>query len=338
MRDSWRNALAGLAAALALAGAIAAAALLAPERIAEAYAIARGAARGALHELVVGNQLLSWKFYALLGFILLLERLWPVRPQQAPFSTAFVHDCAWFVFGACFIGAFMPFVWSLLQRGCDTYLSFLRVESIDLLPVALQIAIAVLLGDFVRWLHHLARHKITFFWSFHTVHHSQRDLNAFSDLRVHPVERIIETLVSFVPFFALNPRTAFPALAAWGAFGVWYARFYHGNVRTNLGPLRYVLVTPQSHRIHHSRRAEHRDTNFGAIFSIWDRLFGTQYRGDDEYPETGVDDPAFPHEGELGLRPIAAALARQLAYPFQLLSISARFPLWQRGIEGDLSD
>lgn len=288
MFDSRRKTRAGLGAALALAGAIAAAWLLAPGWIAEAYAIAQSTARGALHELVVGNQILSWKFYALLGVILLLERLWPVRLQQAPFSNAFVHDCVWFVCGACFIGAVMPFVWSLLQRGGENYLAFLRVESIDLLPVALQIAIAVILGDFVRWFHHVVRHKITLFWSFHTVHHSQRDLNAFSDLRVHPVERIIETLVSFVPFFALNPRTAFPALAAWSAFGVWYARFYHGNVRTNLGPLRYLLVTPQSHRIHHSRRAEHRDTNFGAIFSIWDRLFGTYVD-----PETVKEELSF---------------------------------------------
>ena len=55
----------------------------------------------------------------------------------------------------------------------------------------------------------------------------------------------------------------------------------------------------QSHRIHHSHREEHRDKNFGAIFSLWDQLFGTQYRKYDEYPETGIDDATFPMKPNL---------------------------------------
>jgi sterol desaturase/sphingolipid hydroxylase (fatty acid hydroxylase superfamily) len=292
--------------------------VLTPGWIAGAYDTCQRAAGRAVRELVVENMVLSWTFYALFGLLLLLERFQPARPRQAAFSTALIHDGLWFVSGACFIGAAMPALWNLLRRGYDTYLSFLRVESVDLLPMPLQVAIVVFLADFVRWFHHVVRHKIALFWHFHAVHHSQKDLNAFTDLRVHPVERIIEAAVSSLPFFALQPGVAFPALAAWGMFGVWYARFYHSNVRTNLGVLRYVLVTPQSHRIHHSRSPEHQDTNFGAIFSIWDQLFGTQYRGYEEYPETGVVDASFPHESALGVGAVAAAFARQLVYPFQL--------------------
>jgi sterol desaturase/sphingolipid hydroxylase (fatty acid hydroxylase superfamily) len=97
----------------------------------------------------------------------------------------------------------------------------------------------------------------------------------------------------------------------------WYTRFYHGNIRTNLGPLRYVLVTPQSHRIHHSIEPRHLDTNFGALFSIWDRLFGTQYRGHDEYPETGIADAAFPHEAKGDLRSLLVTPLAQMAYPLR---------------------
>jgi sterol desaturase/sphingolipid hydroxylase (fatty acid hydroxylase superfamily) len=98
---------------------------------------------------------------------------------------------------------------------------------------------------------------------------------------------------------------------------MWYARFYHSNIKTHLGILRYVMVTPQSHRIHHSRLRAHRDKNFGAIFSLWDHLFGTQYRRYDEYPETGLDNPEFPHESELSWRKMTGMLWRQLAYPFE---------------------
>jgi len=109
-----------------------------------------------------------------------------------------------------------------------------------------------------------------------------------------------------------------------------YSRFYHGNIRTNLGPLRYLLVTPQSHRVHHSVEARHFDTNFGAILSIWDRLFRTRYRGDHEYPRTGIADKSFPLE--TSRHPIALLWApvAQLLYPFQVLLRSVR-SLWGRG-------
>jgi sterol desaturase/sphingolipid hydroxylase (fatty acid hydroxylase superfamily) len=304
--------------AVLVAAIVAAATVLAPGWIAGAYDFCQGAAGCAVRELFVQNMVLSWTFYALFGFFLLLERFQPARPRQGVFSTAFVHDGLWFVSGACFMGAVLPAFWSLLRRGYDTYLSFLRVESVDFLPMPLQVVIVIFFTDFVRWFHHVVRHKIALFWHFHAVHHSQQDLNAFTDLRVHPVERIIEVAVSSLPFFALQPRVAFSAVAAWGMFGVWYARFYHSNVRTNLGVLRYILVTPQSHRIHHSRSPEHQDTNFGAIFSIWDHLFGTQYRGYEEYPETGIADANFPHESAPGVGAVAAAFARQLVYPFRL--------------------
>ena len=315
---------AGTWIALSVVAVAAGVALLSPGAGATADDLARQAARRAVRELVVGNGVLSWTFYALLAAILLLEHLRPVRPQQPLVSTAFVHDALWFVAGACFIGVAMPGVWGLLRYGYDHALWFLRIESVDRWPVALQIAFVILLTDLVRWFHHWVRHRVTLFWHFHAVHHSQRELNAFTDLRVHPVERIIEVAVSALPFFALKPSVALPAVAAWGTFGIWYARFYHANIRTNLGPLRYVLVTPQSHRIHHSPWPEHQDTNFGAILSIWDQMFGTQYRGWDEYPETGIADSGFPHERARGLRATTAAFLRQVVYPFRLAATPPR--------------
>jgi sterol desaturase/sphingolipid hydroxylase (fatty acid hydroxylase superfamily) len=148
-------------------------------------------------------------------------------------------------------------------------------------------------------------------------------MNLFTDLRVHPIERLIETGVAFIPFLSLRSDIALASLAGWHLFGIWYARFYHSNIKSNLGMLRYILVTPQSHRIHHSLKMEHRDKNFGAIFSIWDHLFGTQYRVYDEYPATGLNDPAFPYETELGWHRTTDTLWHQLVYPFQLAFRSA---------------
>jgi len=98
-------------------------------------------------------------------------------------------------------------------------------------------------------------------------------------------------------------------------FHLWYTRLYHANIRTNLGPLKYILVTPQSHRVHHSLALEHRDTNFGSLFSFWDYLLGTQCQEYDVYPDTGIDDADFPQEQRLGLKRLLLTPIEQMLYP-----------------------
>ena len=268
--------------------------------------------------VLVPNGLLSWHFYALIGFISVWEWLQPVYMRSRVFAVSFFHDWLWFLFDALFRGMLLPIYHRILSGLYRSYFGFLVIDAVHAWPLAAYIVVAVLVSDWVRWFHHYLRHKIVLFWYFHTVHHSQRDMNPFTDLRVHPVERLIETGVSFIPFLTLRTDIALASFTGWYFFGTWYARFYHGNIKTNLGMLRYVLVTPQSHRIHHSRRPEHRDMNFGAIFSIWDHLFGTQYRKYDEYPETGIDDETFPHETEVTWRGTLRSFCLQLFYPFKL--------------------
>jgi sterol desaturase/sphingolipid hydroxylase (fatty acid hydroxylase superfamily) len=130
------------------------------------------------------------------------------------------------------------------------------------------------------------------------VHHSQKELNFFTDFRYHVVEYVVRHTFLVIPFLVLAVEA--PTIILFAIFQRWYTRVYHGNIRTNLGPLRYLLVTPQSHRVHHSIEGRHRDRNFGSLFSIWDRLFGTQYRRYDEYPDTGIEDAAFPSKEAAG--------------------------------------
>jgi sterol desaturase/sphingolipid hydroxylase (fatty acid hydroxylase superfamily) len=81
------------------------------------------------------------------------------------------------------------------------------------------------------------------------------------------------------------------------------------------GALRHVLVTPQSHRVHHSRLPLDANHNYGAMLSVWDYLFRTQYGHCGVYPRTGIDDEEFPAENTHSLTiPI-----RQMVYPFSQL-------------------
>ena len=86
--------------------------------------------------------------------------------------------------------------------------------------------------------------------------------------------------------------------------------FIHANIRTSLGPLRHLVISPQAHRVHHSAAPEHIDTNFGTVFAWWDYLFGTRYHDHHDYPTTGIHDPTFPREDPDRPWAVPAAWAR----------------------------
>jgi sterol desaturase/sphingolipid hydroxylase (fatty acid hydroxylase superfamily) len=128
------------------------------------------------------------------------------------------------------------------------------------------------------------------------------------------MEAMIAATLTVVParLLGLSAPAAFALVVA----TTYFTAFTHTAVRTNMGPLRYVLVTPQSHRVHHSQAPEHIDVNFGTVFSVWDQLFRTQYRGWDEYPDTGIADPRFPLERRLSVPSLLGTYFRMVAYPF----------------------
>jgi sterol desaturase/sphingolipid hydroxylase (fatty acid hydroxylase superfamily) len=140
-------------------------------------------------------------------------------------------------------------------------------------------------------------------------------MNLFTDARVHPVDRMVSSTLRFVPMLMLGNEL--PVIMVWAVFETVYPKFYHGNLRLNLGPLRYIFVTPQSHRVHHASGAAYRDRNFGFTFSIWDRIFGTHYPDDAVYPATGVAGAGFPEERSGALLSQAKTFLQLLVHPFR---------------------
>ncbi len=260
---------------------------------------------------------LSPWLYLLMLLVFLAEKVLPARRQRV-FSVGMLQDFfGWFVIGSVVRVVMLGVLVKGLYWFCETFLAGIRLEAVEAWPVVWVVILAVLVGDFLNWFHHYIRHKIQVFWLFHVIHHSQEEMNMFTDLRVHLVEYWIAKPISLLPLFVLGLNIE---LAFWLALILEsYTRIYHANLRTNYGPLRYILVTPQSHRVHHSILPEHFDKNFAVIFCIWDRIFGTQWTNYDDYPPTGVDDDRFPHERSVsGLRIITNYL-KQLAYPFIII-------------------
>jgi sterol desaturase/sphingolipid hydroxylase (fatty acid hydroxylase superfamily) len=136
--------------------------------------------------------------------------------------------------------------------------------------------------------------------------------------RVHPVDDLFILTIGMLPLLMVEAGLTSLVAIVW--IRHWHTRVYHSNIRSNLGWLRYVLVTPQSHRVHHSVEARHHDRNFGLTFSVWDHFFGTQYRGYDEYPDTGINDRDFPFEQNAPPRHQLESLVGQFLYPFRALT------------------
>lgn len=253
-------------------------------------------------------------FYLLVGTILLFEFVRPVVRSQRIFSRALAQDFVWFNFDLMFKVAALPAVIGVLQLAYNRVTGGFTLPLFTGWPLWARVLVSFVLFDFLQWFHHWVRHRVTALWHFHVVHHSQRELNLFTDLRVHSVDYITAQLLTFIPMFMLG-LTPFAIVVV--AFATeWFTHFIHANIRTNLGPLRHVLVTPQFHRIHHSIEPRHRDKNFGVCLNVWDRMFGTLHPDFDEYPETGVEGVYFAAPD--GFSPAAwlADFWRQFVHPF----------------------
>jgi sterol desaturase/sphingolipid hydroxylase (fatty acid hydroxylase superfamily) len=178
-------------------------------------------------------------------------------------------------------------------------------------PWWLALPFTLLVKSLTQYAFHLYSHNQPLLWRLHRVHHCDVHLDVSSALRTHPFELIASTafVVPIVVIFGLSPVV----LAAFEAVEVFVNMLTHANVRIPPTVERYVralFVTPALHRLHHSAFQAETDSNYGNVFSFWDRLFGT-YRGEARGPGApfrfGLDDVS---------RERAANFAWQLKLPW----------------------
>jgi sterol desaturase/sphingolipid hydroxylase (fatty acid hydroxylase superfamily) len=144
------------------------------------------------------------------------------------------------------------------------------------LPVGLVVVFSVVLLDFVIWAQHLIFHKVPVLWRLHRMHHADLDFDITTGLRFHPLEIVVSMLVKVGAIILLGAPPI--AVLAFEILLNSSAIFNHGNVRLSLiwdKWLRFVIVTPDMHRVHHSWRRTEMNSNFGFFLSWWDVLFNT---------------------------------------------------------------
>jgi len=154
------------------------------------------------------------------------------------------------------------------------------------LPFWFEIVAAVLLLDLAIYLQHILMHRAPLLWRLHRVHHADLDIDLTTGSRFHTIEIIVSMLIKGVVILLLGP--ALIAVLVFEVLLNGMAIFNHANV--SLPPavervVRYLLVTPDMHRVHHSTVKRETDSNYGFNLSIWDRMFRTYI----DQPEMGHD-------------------------------------------------
>lgn len=205
------------------------------------------------------------------------------------------------------------------------------------LEAVMATIVTMLSIDFSSYLAHRAMHSVPFLWNVHSVHHSARHLTPLTTYRQHPIEPLfLNACRGFaaaigLAFFHAVFINATPVITVYGLGAGFFIYMFTTNLHHCTVPvryprwLRYGIVSPHIHQIHHSSDVSHHGRNFGVVFSIWDRVFGTYL---DHKP--GLGELTFGvdagNSGEpYGLRYVEShSLRASLLRPFTALGQSQR--------------
>lgn len=164
------------------------------------------------------------------------------------------------------------------------------------MPLWLYVVLGVLLLDFFgAYLAHYVEHKVKPLWMIHLVHHTDHKVDTTTGNRHHPIESVIR--FTFTLFGVFVAGTPIAIVLIYQSLSVVFTQLTHANMRWSKRIdklISLVFVSPDMHKIHHHYRLPYTDSNYGNIFSIWDRFFGTYKYMNREDLVYGVD--VFPDE------------------------------------------
>jgi len=172
------------------------------------------------------------------------------------------------------------------------------------LPVVLQAALVVVLGDLgLYWAHRLS-HSVPLLWRFHGVHHTAERLDWLAAYREHPLDGVYSQLFLMGPcmFLGVSPYAIMPVMVFRGLCAV----MVHSNTRLPLGPLGLLIGDPVLHRWHHAKRAQ--ADNFANLAPYLDVIFGTHHRPEHEDYPLGIEGESVPRSFLAQLLPGLAPL------------------------------
>ncbi|MFP8835476.1 sterol desaturase family protein [Hydrogenophaga sp. XSHU_21] len=250
---------------------------------------------------------LDWFILDLLGSALIfifIEKLFALRKDQPVFRPEWQTDFHHFIVNHMLVG-FMLLATNLLVHRLFGWVPTEGVQGwVAALPFWAALPLCILVADLAQYWTHRAYHEVPLLWRLHAVHHSTKHMDWMAGSRQHVIETIITRTAVLGPIFLLGFSKE--VIDAYIIVVGFQAVFNHANVSVRLGPLRYLIVTPNFHHWHHSQDEEALDKNYAAHYAFLDHLFGTAVNSPRVWPE---------RYGVLGDY-VPKGFLKQLAFPF----------------------
>jgi sterol desaturase/sphingolipid hydroxylase (fatty acid hydroxylase superfamily) len=250
---------------------------------------------------------LDWFILDLLGSTLIfifIEKLFALRKEQPVFRPEWQTDFHHFIVNHMVVG-FVLLATNLLVHKLFGWAAKDGIRFwVQSLNFWVALFLIVLVADLVQYWTHRAYHEVPVMWRLHAVHHSVKSMDWLAGSRQHILELIITRTLVLAPIYVFGFSKE--VIDAYIIIVGFQAVFNHANVSVRLGPLRYVVVTPNFHHWHHSQDDVAIDKNYAAHFAFLDYLFGTAVKSDREWPE---------HYGVVGDY-VPNGFFKQLAFPF----------------------
>lgn len=223
----------------------------------------------------------AWLFGLSVAFVL-LERLWPRHPQGL-LRRGIVTDLIYLIFNSEYLGVLLGTASIYLVQWLRVH-DWLDIGVMRSQPFWIQFPVLVLVMDFSRYLIHNMLHRVGWLWEFHKVHHSIEQLDWIGNWRFHWFEVVVYDTLLYIPaaFFGFRADAMF-----WfGVVNTAVGHFAHSNLNIWIGPLKYILNSPEMHQWHHNHPdAGPVNKNFGVSLALWDWIFGTAYLPPHRDPE-----------------------------------------------------
>jgi sterol desaturase/sphingolipid hydroxylase (fatty acid hydroxylase superfamily) len=229
---------------------------------------------------------LDWFVLDLLGSALIfifIEKLFALRKDQPVFRPEWQTDLHHFIVNHMVVG-FVLLATNLMVHKLFGWAAHDGVRGwVQGLPFWAGLLLIILVADLVQYWTHRAYHEVPLLWRLHAVHHSVKSMDWLAGSRQHILELLITRTLVLAPIYVLGFSKE--VIDAYIVVVGFQAVFNHANVSVRLGPLRYVIVTPNFHHWHHSQDKEALDRNYSAHFAFLDYLFGTAVKADRAWPK-----------------------------------------------------
>ncbi len=250
---------------------------------------------------------LDWLILAFLVSVILfifLEKIFPKYRDQVILRPEWKLDLFYFCINHLLITVLLLIGNYFVSTVFGWAVSSMFQQWVQSLPILIQVVILIFCADFVLYWSHRAFHEIPSLWRFHAVHHSVEYMDWMAGSRNHVVQTFVGRCLVMVPLYLLGADKQ--ALDIYVLFAAFQAVYVHANVGIPMGPIKYILATPQYHHWHHSSQQPAIDTNYAVHMPFYDILFKTYHMPGEHWPSDYGTTKRLPR-----------TYLRQFLYPFK---------------------